>query len=384
MIPYGRQDISQADLDAVEEVLRSDFITQGPAIGRFEQAFAEVCGAAQAIAFNSATSALHAACVALGLGPGDVLWTSPNTFVASANCGIYCGAQVGFVDVDPKTYNLCPAALQARLEQTPPEARPKVVVAVHFAGQSCDMKRLRALGDQYGFSLIEDASHAVGGRYGDRAIGACEYSDCAIFSFHPVKIITTGEGGMVTTQNRTLADRLNRLRSHGITREATEMRSEPDGPWYYQQLELGWNYRMTDIQAALGHSQLKRLDQFMERRQALAERYDQLLQSLPVIRPWQDPAGRSAWHLYVIQLEQHDRRRVFEAMRASGIGVNVHYIPIHLQPFYRERGSREGDCPEAERYYHRALSLPMFPALSLDQQDEVVRALDQALTASEQ
>ena len=382
MIPYGRQNITEADIAAVDEVLRSDFITQGPAVPAFEQALAAQCQVDHALAFNSATSALHAACTALGLGPGDWLWTSPNTFVASANCGRYCGAEIGFVDIDPRTYNLCPEALQQKLELTPLGQRPKIVVAVHFSGQSCDMRRLRALADQYGFALIEDASHAVGGRYGDQPIGACEFSDCTIFSFHPVKIITTAEGGMVTTRDAALAQRLERLRSHGITRDPAQMTGDADGPWYYQQIELGWNYRMTDIQAALGRSQLTRLPEIMAQRRSIAARYRQLLERLPLILPWQDPMGESAWHLYVVQVTEHDRRQVFEQLREAGIGVNVHYIPVHLQPYYQARGHRPGDCPEAERYYRRALSLPMFPTLGEDRQAQVVSALQQVLAGS--
>ncbi len=379
-IPYGRQDISQADIDAVTEVLRSDFLTQGPAIPRFETALATYCGAQHALAMNSATSALHVACMSLGLGPGDRLWTSPNTFVASANCALYCGAEVDFVDIDPRTYNLSVSALAAKLEQAKAENRlPKVVVPVHFAGQSCDMRGIHALAQRYGFKIIEDASHAVGGRYLDQPVGNCRYSDITIFSFHPVKIITTAEGGMALTNDAELASRMERLRSHGITRDVALMESESDGPWYYQQIELGYNYRMTDMQAVLGCSQFTRLDEYVARRHVLARRYDALLDDLPVVTPWQSPDAYSALHLYPIRIDSQRsgkrRREVFEGLRAAGIGVNVHYIPVHTQPHYQRLGFAQGDFPESERYYAEAISLPMFPTLTEAQQDEVVAAL---------
>lgn len=380
MIPYGRQDISPADIDAVVAVLRSDFLTQGPAIERFEQAVADYCGAAQAVAVNSATSALHLACLALGLGPGDWLWTSPNTFVASANCALYCGARVDFVDIDPRTYNLSVAALRDKLEQAERAGRlPKIVVPVHFAGQSCAMREIGALATRYGFRVIEDASHAIGGRYQGEPVGNGRYSDITVFSFHPVKIITTGEGGMALTNNPELAETLRRLRTHGITRDPATMTHTPDGPWYYQQIELGFNYRLTDIQAALGYSQLQRLEEFVARRHALADRYDALLADLPVITPWRDPEAWSAFHLYVIRLDEQragqSRRAVFEALRQRGIGVNVHYIPVHTQPYYRAMGFAEGDYPEAERYYREAISLPLYPGLTEAEQNFVVERL---------
>lgn len=386
MIPYGRQEITSEDIAAVVDVLTSDHLTQGPVVPRFEQAVAQHVGAAHAVAVNSATSALHIACMALDLGPGDWLWTSPVTFVASANCGRYCGANVDFVDIDPRTYNLCPAALERKLEIAAREGRlPKVVVPVHLSGQSCDMATIHALGQRYGFRIVEDASHAIGGQYRGEFIGNCRYSDIVVFSFHPVKIITTAEGGMALTQDPVLAARMARLRTHGITREPSEMTHAPDGPWYYQQIELGLNYRMTELQAALGVSQLQRLDACVATRHTLAQRYDRLLAPLPLTTPWQHPDSYSGLHLYVIRL-QLDRiaishRQVFEALRARGIGVNLHYIPVHLQPYYQQLGSRPGDCPEAERYYAEAISLPMFHSLGEERQDAVVHALSEVLAS---
>ncbi|MCD6732499.1 MAG: UDP-4-amino-4,6-dideoxy-N-acetyl-beta-L-altrosamine transaminase [Burkholderiaceae bacterium] len=385
MIPYGRQEVTQADIDAVEAVLRSDFLTQGPAVACFEQALASYCGAAHGVAVANATAALHLACLALELGPGDWLWTSPNTFLASANCALYCGARVDFVDIDPRTYNMDPAALAAKLERAERDGRlPKVVVPVHFAGQSCDMAAIGALAKRYGFRVIEDASHAVGGRYRGAPVGSCAHSDIAVFSFHPVKIVTTGEGGMALTHDARLARRLERLRSHGMTREAALMDAEPDGPWYYQQIELGYNYRITDIQAALGLSQLARLDDYVQRRHRLAARYDRLLDELPVTVPARATDAYSALHLYPIQVDVarcgRSRRQVFDALRAAGIGVNVHYIPVHTQPYYRRMGFAIGDFPHAEAYYAQAISLPMFATLTDAQQDEVVAALRRALS----
>lgn len=384
MIPYGRQEVTQADIDAVDAVLRSDFLTQGPAVARFERALTGYCGAAHGVAVANATAALHIACLALDLGPGDWLWTSPNTFLASANCALYCGARVDFVDIDPRTYNMDPAALAARLEQAARDARlPKVVVPVHFAGQSCDMAAIGALGKRYGFRIVEDASHAVGGRYRGVPVGSCAFSDITVFSFHPVKIVTTGEGGAALTNDAALAQRLERLRSHGMTRDAALMDAAPDGPWYYQQVELGYNYRITDIQAALGCSQLARIDDYVQRRHRLAARYDALLADLPLIVPARDDDAHSALHLYPVQVDatrcRHGRREVFDALRQAGIGVNVHYIPVHTQPYYRRMGFRPGDFPRAEAYYAQAISLPMFATLSDAQQDEVVAALRRAL-----
>lgn len=384
MIPYGRQNISQADIDAVVDTLRSDWLTQGPAIERFEQAVAQRCQAAHGIAVSNATAALHIACLALDLGPGDRLWTSPNTFVASANCGLYCGAQVDFVDIDPATLNLDVAQLDARLQRAERDGTlPKVVVPVAFAGQSCDMARIAELARRYGFRVIEDASHAIGARYGGRPVGCCEHADITVFSFHPVKIITTGEGGLLTTNDPLLAERLRRLRSHGITRDPAAMTGPSEGPWYYQQLELGFNYRMTDLQAALGLSQLQRLDAFVARRRQLVARYGERLADLPLELPQVQAGAEPAWHLYTVRLRlerlQHGHRAIFEALRGAGIGVNLHYIPVHLQPYYRQLGFAPGDFPEAERYYAEALSLPLFPDLTDEQQDQVASTLASVL-----
>jgi len=380
MIPYGRQDISQDDIDAVVAVLRSDFLTQGPSVPAFEGAVAGYCGAAHAVAVNSATSALHLACLALGVGPGDEVWTTPVTFVASANCALYCGARVDFVDIDPRTYNMSVERLAEKLEGAREAGRlPKVVIPVHLCGQPCDMAGIRELSHRYGFSVIEDASHAIGGGYRGERIGNCRYSDITVFSFHPVKIVTTAEGGMVLTNDDALAKRVRLLRSHGITRDAEAMTRTPDGPWYYQQVALGFNYRMTDLQAALGVSQLRRIDGFVARRHELARRYDTLLAGLPVTTPWQHPDGHSGLHLYVIRLKLREidrtRREVFEFLRAQGVGVNVHYIPVHTQPYYAGMGFKPGDFPEAMRYYEEAISLPMFPKLTEAEQDVVIGAL---------
>lgn len=384
MIPYGRQEISQGDIDAVVDVLKSDFLTQGPMVPKFERVVADHVGSKHALAVNSATSALHIACLALGLGKDDWLWTSPVTFVASANCGLYCGARVDFVDIDPHTYNLCPVALKAKLERAREEGRlPKVVVAVHLCGQPCNMQAIGALAREYGFSVIEDASHAIGGKYQDEFIGNSRYSDITVFSFHPVKIVTTAEGGMAVTNNDGLARKMDLLRSHGITRDPGLMTHEPDGPWYYQQVDLGYNYRMTELQAALGVSQMQRLDDFVARRHELAKRYDQLLAELPLTLPRQHPDGYSGLHLYVIRLQLNEialsHQAVFEALREHGIGVNLHYIPVHTQPHYEKMGFQENDFPQAMAYYREAISIPMYHGLSDQQQDQVVSVLKQVL-----
>lgn len=384
MIPYGRQDITQADIDAVVEVLRSDFLTQGPMVPRFEQSVAGHVGARHALAVNSATSALHIACLALGLGPGDWLWTSPITFVASANCGLYCGAQVDFVDIDPITYNLCPVALEAKLEVAEAEGRlPKILIPVHLCGQPCEMQAIYKLSQQYGFKVIEDASHAIGGKYCGEFIGNCRYSDITVFSFHPVKIVTTAEGGMAMTNDDYLASQMALLRSHGVTRDPSLMTQESDGPWYYQQIALGLNYRMTELQAALGVSQMKRLDSYIERRHVLARLYDKKLKHLPLSTPWQHPDSYSGLHLYVIRLElekiNKSHREVFDSLREMGIGVNLHYIPVHTQPYYARLGFQVGEFPQAELYYRQAISLPMFQTMTFEQQDIVVDAVERAL-----
>lgn len=384
MIPYGRQDIHQSDIDAVVAVLKSDFLTQGPKVPVFEKLVADYCNAKYAVAVNSATSALHIACLTLGLGEGDWLWTSPNTFVASANCGLYCGARVDFVDIDPRTYNMCTNALEEKLTQAKQANRlPKVIIPVHFAGQSCDMKRIYALSKQYGFKIIEDASHAIGGKYLGQFIGGCQYSDITIFSFHPVKIITTAEGGLAMTNQADLAEKMNLFRSHGVTRNPELMTQESEGDWYYQQVELGFNYRMTELQAALGISQMQRLEEFVTKRHELKNRYDELLSGLPVQCPYQSKDSYSALHLYPIQLDldniSRSHAQIFAEIRVNGIGVNLHYIPLHTQPYYQQMGFRKGDFPQAEIYYSRAISIPMYSGLSTKQQDRVVAVLQQVL-----
>ncbi len=385
MIPYGRQDITQADIDAVVEVLRSDFLTQGLQVPRFEQKLAGYCGAGHAVAVNSATSALHIACLALGLGKGDSLWTTPTTFVASANCALYCGASVDFVDIDPHTWNLSTTALEQKLVIAEREGRlPKIVVPVHLCGRSCDMQAIHALSQRYGFRIIEDASHAIGARYRNEPVGSCRYSDITVFSFHPVKIITTAEGGAALTNQAALAEKMALLRSHGITREPSQMVNTPDGPWYYEQTVLGFNYRMTELQAALGVSQMDRLDAYVAKRHEIAACYDSLLADLPVQTPARD-VHYSALHLYVIRLKLEKigrkHRDVFIALRERGIAVNLHYIPVHTHPYYRAMGFSVGDFPEAERYYTEAISLPMYPTLTDVQQHSVVSALNLALDA---
>ncbi len=383
-IPYGRQSIDQADIDAVVAVLKSPWLTQGPTIELFERALAEHCQAEHAVAVCNATAALHIACVAAGLGPGDWLWTSPNTFVASANCGRYCGAQVDFVDIDPRTWNMDAQRLADKLAAAERSGTlPKVVVVVAFAGQSADLQAIARLSQRYGFVLIEDAAHAVGASYMERPVGCGAYAAMTIFSFHPVKIITSAEGGMVLTNRQDFAERLRRLRSHGITSDPAVMQVPDKGLWYYQQMELGFNYRMTDLQAALGLSQVARLESFVARRRELAARYQQLLAGLPLTLPVTQDGAESAWHLYVVRLDLSrislTQAQVFEALRAQGLGVNLHYIPVHLQPYYQEQGFAEGDFPEAERYFLEALSLPLFPELSDEMQDEVVKHLRRIL-----
>ncbi len=383
-IPYGRQDIDAEDIAAVEAVLRSDWLTQGPAIEQFESAVADYVGAKFACAVNSATSALHLACRALGLGPGDRLWTVPNTFVASANAGIYCGAAVDFVDIDTRTYNLSVTALAEKLiEAEKSGTLPKIVMPVHFGGLSCDMRSIGDLAKRYGFRVIEDASHAIGGEYGGRKIGSCDYSDIVVFSFHPVKIVTSAEGGMFVTNDPVLQEAAITLRSHGVTRDPMRMDRPADGAWYYQQIDLGYNYRITDIQAALGASQMRRIDAFIGRRRFLADRYDTALKGLPLGLPPREDGANSAWHLYAIQLDEarsgKSRKQIFDALRATGILVNVHYIPVHLQPYYARFGFKAGDYPATEAYYQRAISLPIYAGLSDSAQDRVIAELRAAL-----
>jgi UDP-4-amino-4,6-dideoxy-N-acetyl-beta-L-altrosamine transaminase len=379
MIPYGHQDISDADVDAVVAALRSDWLTQGPAVPRFEVMVADACGAAHAAAVSNGTAALHVACLAAGLGPGGLLWTSPITFVASANCGRYCGADVDFVDIDPATYCMSVDALAEKLEAAERAGRlPDVVVPVHFAGLSCDMAGIGALAERYGFTVIEDACHALGGSYQGAPVGSCRHSSMTVFSFHPVKIVTTGEGGAITTNDPAIAERLRLFRTHGITKDPTLFEGAADGPWYYEQIELGFNYRMTDIQAALGASQMQRLGVFAARREEIAARYDSELATLPLHLAPRTADSRSGWHLYVVRVADAasvDRAGLAARLLEAGVGTQVHYIPVHLQPYYRRLGFGPGDFPAAERYYKGALSIPMYAALSDDQQTTVIEAL---------
>ena len=381
MIYYGHQHITEKDIQAVERGLHSDWLTQGPAIEAFEKKVANYCGAKYAVAVTNATSALHIACKAAGLGEGDVLWTSPITFTASANCGRYCGADVDFVDIDDKTYNMSVAELRHKLEAA--VKKPKVVIPVHLAGQSCDMEAIKVLADEYGFEIIEDASHATGADYKNTKVGSCHYSDMTVFSFHPVKIVTTGEGGIVLTNNKELYEKLKLYRSHGITREGDLMTQEADGPWYYQQIELGFNYRMTDIQAALGCSQMDSLDEFVARRRYLVKRYNEKLKNLPLRTPYQDEATNPSWHIYIIRVDftkvKLSKKEIFARMRDRGIALNLHYIPVHTQPYYQKLGFKKGDFPVSEKYYEEAITLPLYYDLTDEQQDEVIKALKEVL-----
>lgn len=386
MIPYGRHDISQADIDAVIEVLHSNFLTQGPTVPRFEDAVAEYCDAQFAIAVNSATSALHIACLALDLGPEDWLWTSPNTFVATANCALYCGANIDFVDIDPLTYNMSTVRLEEKLQAADKEGRlPKVVIPVHFAGQPSEMAKIHALSEKYGFYVIEDASHAIGASYDNIKIGACRHSCITVFSFHPVKIITTGEGGMAVTNDEALAERLSRLRTHGITADKAIMRPRSKTEiWNYQQIELGFNYRMTDMEAALGLSQLKRVDEFVSYRNQIAARYDLELRPLPVTTPHQTDRTYSSYHLYPIRIDElqskKTQRQLYDGLRKQGVAVNLHYIPVHRQPYYEKLGFKSGDFPEAEKFHREVISLPIYPKLTKDQHSQVLASLRDLLS----
>ena len=381
MIPYGRQNISQEDINSVVDVLKSDFLTQGNVVPAFEAKIKDYCGVSNAIAVNSATSGLHIACLALGVKPGDIVWTSPISFVASANCALYCGASIDFVDIDPSSYNMSIEALTKKLEIAKQNGiLPKVIIPVHLTGQSCDMLALSKLAKTYNFQIIEDASHCIGGEYLNKKIGSCEYSDVSVFSFHPVKIITTGEGGMVTTGNDEVAKKLFRLRTHGITRNTDEMTKDSDGPWYYEQVDLGFNYRMTEIQAALGLSQMNRLDDFVSKRHEIFNRYNELFSGANIIKPWQNPDSYSSLHLYVIRLKFNlknpsNHKELFKSMIESGIGVNLHYIPIYKQPYFKKFNFNPKDFPESEKYYKEAISIPIYPDLSIKDQDKVIKII---------
>lgn len=384
MIPYGKQDINQHDIDAVIDVLKSDFLTQGPQVPAFEEAIALYCNNDFAVAMNSATSALHLACKALNIGAGDIVWTSPISFVASANCALYCGASVDFVDIDPKSYNLCPQMLAAKLAYAENIGKlPKVIIPVHLSGQSCEMESIYKLSQRYGFAIIEDASHAIGGRYKNNPIGCCQYSDITIFSFHPVKIITTAEGGVAVTRSKALAGKMSLLRSHGITREESKLKSDSHGPWYYEQQELGYNYRMTEMQAALGLSQLKKLDEFIRLRHQVADRYRLKLSALPLTLPEQAAESYSTWHLYIIRMKLDSltitHRQLFEMLRDDGIGVNLHYIPIYRQPYYESMGFQKENYPHSEQYYREAISIPLFHQITVSEQDYVINKLAESL-----
>jgi len=381
MIFYGRQSINQADIEAVKKVLESDWLTQGPDIEEFEQTVADYVHAKYAVAVTNATSALHIACRAADLGPGDLLWTSPNTFVASANCGRYCGANVDFVDIEDTTYNMSVDALEKKLQDS--TIHPKIVIPVHFAGQSCDMEKIYVLGKKYGFTIIEDASHAIGGSYKNLKVGSSKYSDMTVFSFHPVKIITTAEGGMVLTNSKELYEKLVLYRSHGITRQPQSMTKPDEGPWYYEQIDLGYNYRMTDLQAALGVNQMKRIDDFVQKRRYLVKRYNSLLQDLPIILPKQHIVANPSWHLYVIRLKlgqvHLSKKDIFSKMKEKGIILNLHYIPVHMQPYYQSLGFKAGTCPVSEQYYQEAITLPLYYDLTDEEQNYIVKCLREIL-----
>lgn len=386
MIPYGRQDINQDDIDAVIDVLRSDFLTQGPVVQEFERALSDYCGVSHSLSLNSATSALHVACLALGVGPGDTVWTSPITFVASANCALYCGASVDFVDIDDKTYNISIPKLRNKLESASLDGTlPKVVIPVHMTGQSCDMESIHELSKEFGFRVLEDASHAIGARYKGHPVGSCQYSDICVFSFHPVKIITTGEGGVATTNNDSLAKAIERLRSHGITRDPKQLQSSKGDPWWYEQLDLGYNYRMTDIQAALGRSQMARLDKYVGQRNSLSDRYDELFSDFPLILPHTMPDCVSSKHLYVVRVKREQltasRDEIFHSLRREGVGVQIHYIPVPMQPYYTSLGFSVEAYPSANEYYQSALSLPLFPTMTHVEQNFVVATMKKLLQA---
>lgn len=379
-IPYGRHFIDSDDIDAVVDVLENHFLTQGAKVPEFERALCDYTNALFATAVNSATSGLHVACLALGVTKGDLVWTVPNSFVASANCAVYCGAEIDFVDIDVSTRNISISQLEEKLAKAKIKGRlPKVLIPVHFSGASCDMQKIRSLANEYGFGVIEDAAHGLGGSYLEGKIGSCEYSDITVLSFHPVKSMTTAEGGAVLTNCPTLNKQILLYAKHGVTRDPDLMQSESDGPWYYQQVALGYNYRLSDLHSALGISQLKKLDGFVVKRRELVANYNSKLADLPLLLPQAEELHNSAWHLYMVELQRHDRRAVYEKLHAGGIGVNVHYIPIHMQPFYQSMGFRKGDFPNSEKFYHNALTLPLFPSMTADDQDRVIQALNEVL-----
>jgi UDP-4-amino-4,6-dideoxy-N-acetyl-beta-L-altrosamine transaminase len=380
MIPYGKHLVDEQDIDAVVDVLRNQFLTQGTIVPQFEQALCDYTGCQYATAVNSATSGLHVACLAVGVGQGDIVWTVPNSFVASANCALYCGADIDFVDIDVATRNIDVNALTNKLvNASKSNSLPKVLIVVHFSGLSCDMHVIHALTQKYGIALVEDAAHALGGSYKHTKVGSCQYSDMAVLSFHPVKSITSAEGGAVLTNSKAYDDRIKLFGKHGVTRDVKHMETESHGPWYYQQIELGYNYRLSDLHAALGLSQLRKLDAFILRRTELALNYQEMLTDLPLKLPVLSDYSKSAWHLYMVELTQHDRKSVFEQLHAKGVGVNVHYIPIHLHPFYQKMGFKQGDFPGAEFFYNNALTLPLFPSLSDQQQNTVIEVLHEIL-----
>ena len=379
MIPYGKHLVDEQDIDAVVDVLRNQFLTQGAIVPKFEQALCEYTDCQYATAVNSATSGLHVACLAAGVVQGDIVWTVPNSFVASANCALYCGANIDFIDIDVVTRNIDIVALTNKLAQAAQSnSLPKALIVVHFSGLSCDMQVIHALTQQYAIVLIEDAAHALGGSYQQQKVGSCQYSDMAVLSFHPVKSITSAEGGAVLTNSKAYDDRIKLFGKHGVTRDVRQMETESHGPWYYQQIELGYNYRLSDLHAALGLSQLSKLDKFILRRTELALNYQKMLSDLPLKLPVFDDL-KSAWHIYMVELTQHDRKTVFEQLHAKGVGVNVHYIPIHLHPYYQRLGFKQGDFPIAENFYNNALTLPLFPSLTDEQQNKVIDVFHEVL-----
>ena len=384
MIPYGRQEITDEDVQRVVDVLKSDYLTQGPVIDNFEREFADYCGAKYAVAVSSCTAALHISCLSLNVGEGDILWTVPNTFVASANCGLYCNATIDFVDIDPDTWNISIPALEKKLVTASRENKlPKAIVPVHFSGRSCDMRAIKKLSEKYGFAIIEDAAHSIGASYENEKVGSCAYADLTCFSTHPVKIITTGEGGIVTTNDEKLYKKLLCLRTHGITRDPNQMTKEPDGPWYFEQIMLGYHYRMTDLQAALGLSQMGRVDKYVDTRRQLARRYHDKLRELPLQLPQNEDIDTSSWHIYVVRLQldkiAKTQKTVFDEMRSADIGVNLHYIPVHFHPYYQKLGFKKGDFPQCEQYYREALTLPLYPGLTHKEQDYICDTLRKIL-----